>query len=43
MIKDDLIFIYHILESINKIEKYVDGFSSNDFVENELVQINGEW
>jgi len=38
MMKDDFVIVEHILESINKIEKYVDGLSVNDFVDNELVQ-----
>jgi uncharacterized protein with HEPN domain len=38
MQKDDLVFVSHILESITKIEKYVEGFTSNDFANNDLVQ-----
>ncbi len=38
MKKNDLIFIEHILESINKIEKYVHGLAVDEFVENDLIQ-----
>lgn len=38
MQKDDLVFVSHILESITKIEKYVEGLTSNDFTNNDLVQ-----
>jgi uncharacterized protein with HEPN domain len=38
MIKDDLIYIDHILDSIKKIEKYTDTLTIHEFVENELVQ-----
>lgn len=38
MEKDDLIFIEHLLDSINKIEKYVQDLSVHEFVDNELIQ-----
>ena len=38
MEKDDLIFIEHLLDSINKIEKYVQDITVHDFVDNELIQ-----
>jgi uncharacterized protein with HEPN domain len=38
MEKDDLIFIDHIFESIIKIERYVDGLTVHDFVDNDLVK-----
>jgi len=38
MDKDDLIFIEHILDSINKIEKYVLDKTIHEFVDNELIQ-----
>lgn len=38
MIKDDFIYIDHILDSIEKIEKYTENLTVHDFVENELVQ-----
>ena len=38
MEKDDLVFISHILESIDKIEKYVSGLTGHDFANNDLVQ-----
>jgi uncharacterized protein with HEPN domain len=38
MKKDDLVFIEHILDSIVKIENYVEGLSVSDFIANEMVQ-----
>jgi len=38
MDKDDLIFIEHLLDSINKIEKYVQDITVQEFVDNELIQ-----
>ena len=38
MEKDDLIFIEHILDSVKKIEKYVEGLTIHDFIDNDLVQ-----
>lgn len=38
MPKEDKIFLDHILNSIQKIEKYVTSLSVHDFIENELVQ-----
>ena len=38
MVKDDLVFVSHILDSIAKIEKYVDGLTSHDFSNNELIR-----
>jgi uncharacterized protein with HEPN domain len=38
MIKDDLLYVEHILESITKIEKYTDSLTIHEFVENELIQ-----
>jgi len=38
MIKDDFVYIDHILDSIAKIEKYTKDLTVYDFVENELVQ-----
>ena len=37
MEKDNKIFLHHILESINKIEKYVAGINEQNFSENFLV------
>ena len=38
MEKDDLIFIEHLLDSISKIEKYVQDITVHDFVDDELIQ-----
>ena len=38
MIKDDLAYIDHIIESIRKINDYSSGLSFRDFKTNELVQ-----
>jgi uncharacterized protein with HEPN domain len=38
MKKDDLLFVGHILDSISKIERYVDGLTIDDFIDKELVQ-----
>ena len=36
--KDDRIFLLHILEAIEKIEKFVKDVDYDDFLENDLVQ-----
>ncbi len=36
--KDDAVFLKHVLDSINQIEEYVDGMGYEDFVSNKLVQ-----
>jgi len=36
--KDDDVFLKHVLDSINQIEEYVDGMGFEDFVSNRLVQ-----
>jgi len=36
--KDDKIFLLHILEAIEKIEKFVKDVDYDDFLENDLVQ-----
>lgn len=36
--KDNKIFIHHILQSIDNILSYTNGFSENDFYQNFLVQ-----
>lgn len=36
--KDDAVFLKHILDSINQIEEYVDGMGFEDFVTSKLVQ-----
>ena len=38
MTKDNFLYIDHLLDSIEKIEKYVENLTIHDFVENELVQ-----
>lgn len=38
MTKDNSLYINHILDSIIKIEKYVENLTVYNFVENELVQ-----
>ena len=36
--KDDDVFLKHVLDSINQIEEYVDDMGFEDFVSNKLVQ-----
>jgi uncharacterized protein with HEPN domain len=36
--KDDLIFLDHILDSIDKIDRYTDAITVYEFVDNEMVQ-----
>ena len=36
--KDDAVFLKHVLDSINQIEEYVDGMGFEDFVSSRLVQ-----
>jgi uncharacterized protein with HEPN domain len=36
--KDDLIFVDHILEAIEKIDRYTDDITVHEFVDNELIQ-----
>ncbi|MCK4968413.1 MAG: DUF86 domain-containing protein [Candidatus Aenigmarchaeota archaeon] len=38
MKKDDIIFIKHILQSIEKIEEFTSGFSKKQFLDSVLVQ-----
>lgn len=38
MKKDSIIYIKHILESINKIETYVAKTNEGEFINNELIQ-----
>ena len=38
MKKDDSVYIMHILDAMNKIEKYVKGIGHGDFVKNSLLQ-----
>lgn len=38
MLKDDSIYIEHILESINKIQRYVQDISKEEFINNDLLQ-----
>ncbi|MCX9082592.1 MAG: DUF86 domain-containing protein [Candidatus Methanoperedens sp.] len=36
--KDDAVFLKHILDSINQIEEYIDGMGFEDFIGCKLVQ-----
>ncbi|AEF95422.1 protein of unknown function DUF86 [Desulfotomaculum nigrificans CO-1-SRB] len=36
--KDNLIYIQHIMESIQKIEKYLQGLTKEQFFENDSIQ-----
>jgi len=36
--KDDAVFLKHILDSINQIEEYIDAMGFEDFVSRKLVQ-----
>jgi len=36
--KDDAVFLKHILDSINQIEEYIEGLGFEDFVTSKLVQ-----
>lgn len=36
--KDDAVFLKHVLDSINQIEEYVDGMGFEGFVSSRLVQ-----
>lgn len=38
MIKDDAVYVRHILDAINQIEEYVAGFDYERFLGNRLVQ-----
>jgi len=38
MDKDDHIYVEHILESIEKIEKYTEDLSKEDFAKQEMIQ-----
>lgn len=35
MVKDNFVYIKHILDSINRIESYVDGLDSYEFLDDE--------
>ena len=36
--RDDSVFLNHILDAINQIEEYITGMTYDDFLENRLVQ-----
>jgi uncharacterized protein with HEPN domain len=36
--KDDTLYRYHIMESIDKITTYIDGINQNDFANTPLIQ-----
>ncbi|MBI5227079.1 DUF86 domain-containing protein [Candidatus Micrarchaeota archaeon] len=38
MSKDPNFYLGHVIEAIEKIQKYTKGFDRSDFLENELVQ-----
>jgi uncharacterized protein with HEPN domain len=38
MIKDDLAYVEHILDSIRKIKEFSEGLAFKEFSSNELVQ-----
>ena len=38
MIKDDLLYIDHILDCIRKINSYINGLSLKEFRTNEMIQ-----
>jgi uncharacterized protein with HEPN domain len=38
MKKDDSVYLHHILDSIERIEKYTHGVSKNEFLQNGLLQ-----
>lgn len=35
---DDTVYLQHILDAINRIEKYLEGIDDNTFFENHLIQ-----
>jgi uncharacterized protein with HEPN domain len=38
MKKDAMVYLQHIMDAINRIEKYLDKVTCEEFLENELVQ-----
>jgi uncharacterized protein with HEPN domain len=38
MKKDAMVYLQHIMDAINRIEKYIDNVTCEEFLENELVQ-----
>jgi len=38
MKKDDVVYLKHILDAINRIEEYVQNIEYHDFIENHLIQ-----
>jgi len=36
--KDNLVYLEHIIECINKIKKYSDNLSKKEFIDNEVIQ-----
>jgi len=38
MSKNDSLYLYHILDSISKIENFMENIDENEFKTNELVQ-----
>ncbi len=38
MIRDDAVYLHHILDAINRIEEYVSGLNHEGFIRSSLVQ-----
>ena len=38
MIRDDAVYLHHILDAINRIEEYVSGLNHEEFMRSNLVQ-----
>lgn len=38
MIRDDAVYLHHILDAINRIEEYVSGLNHEGFMRSSLVQ-----
>lgn len=35
--RDDIVYLYHILESIELIEQFVEGIDIGDFIDNKMI------
>ena len=35
--RDDIVYLYHILESIELIEQFIDGIDIGDFIDNKMI------
>lgn len=38
MKKDDSVYLYHIIDAINRIEEYTEGVNQRDFISSSLIQ-----